>query len=187
MSKIDSAQYPVELYYSKEDGGYIALARDLPGCSAFGKTQAKALAEIQHAIKAWQSAAAAAKNPIPEPSRLPQNQLPSGKVLLRLPRSLHASLIEDAKYDNVSLNQHVVSLLSTGTAVKQISHNLSRAWLTHATGVAWQNWIRTAASDTTFRIFEVRGGPLVEQRTVRPGTLDVLRLPVNEPVVQSEF
>src|SRR5262245_59670749 len=132
MSKgvFDPAQYPIEVYYSEDDGGYIALARDLPGCSAFGKTQAKAVAEIQDAIRAWQSAAAAANNPIPEPSRLSQDELPSGRVLVRLPRSLHASLIEIAKTENVSLNQQIVSLLGAGVTVKHISLNLSREFVT---------------------------------------------------------
>jgi predicted RNase H-like HicB family nuclease len=177
-SVIDPAQYPVEVYYSEEDHGYIALARDLPGCSAFGKTQAKAVAEIQHAIKAWQAAAAAANNPIPEPSRLSQDQLPSGRLLVRLPRSLHASLIDGAKTENVSLNQHIVALLSTGATVKQISSNLSRMLLRHA---VFQNVVEVAAP-TSFMRLEIRGRPQIE-KTVGPGNLDLLKLPANEPVV----
>jgi antitoxin HicB len=180
MSKsvIDPAQYPIEVYYSEEDHGYIALARDLPGCSAFGKTQAKAVAEIRDAITAWQSAATAANNPIPNPSRLVQDQLPSGRLLVRLPRSLHASLIDGAKSENVSLNQHIISLLSAGTAVKQISINLSRAWLVQAT-------FRKLISDVdvTFQRFEIRGP--IEQGTVSQANLDLVKLPANQPVVQS--
>jgi antitoxin HicB len=179
MSKvaIDPAKYPIEVHYSEEDGGFIALARDLPGCSAFGKTQAQAVAEIRDAIWAWQSAAAAANNPIPNPSRLVQDQLPSGTLLVRLPRSLHASLIDGAKDENISLNQYIVSLLSAGATVKQISNNLSRVWLAH---VAFQQY-----AGATFQRFEIRG-PLIEQGTVRQGRLDLVRLPANQPVVQSE-
>jgi predicted RNase H-like HicB family nuclease len=116
MSK--SSRYPIEVFYSEEDGGFIAIAKDLPGCSAFGKTQAKAVAEIQHAIKAWQEATKAAGNPVPEPSRPVENEsLPSGKILLRVPRTLHASLIECAKKESVSLNQHLVSVLSAGVGL----------------------------------------------------------------------
>jgi predicted RNase H-like HicB family nuclease len=173
---IDPARYPIEVHYSEEDGGFIALARDLPGCSAFGKTQARAVAEIRDAITAWQCAAAAANNPIPNPSRLVQDQLPSGRLLVRLPRSLHASLIDGAKDESISLNQYIVSLLSAGATVKQISNNLSRVWLAHA---AFQQ-----NAGATFQRFEISGP--IEQGTVRPANLDLMRLPANQPVVQSE-
>jgi predicted RNase H-like HicB family nuclease len=114
---IDSHRYPAEVFFSDEDEGYIALARDLPGCSAFGETQEEALRELQQAIAAWQLAAQSAGNPVPEPSRpAADHPLPSGKILLRTPRSLHAALIEAAKRDAVSLNQYLVSVLSASTA-----------------------------------------------------------------------
>ena len=64
---VDQARYLIEIFPSDEDEGFIAVARDLPGCSAFGKTPADAAAEIQHAIEAWKEAAETANNPIPEP------------------------------------------------------------------------------------------------------------------------
>ena len=66
---IDASRYPVEIFWSDEDGGFIATAPDLPGCSAFGETTREALDEIGHAIDAWRDAAAAAGNPIPGPSK----------------------------------------------------------------------------------------------------------------------
>jgi antitoxin HicB len=173
------SQYPIEVYYSEEDGGFIALARDLPGCSAFGKTQAKAVGEIQHAIKAWQSAAVAAKNPIPEPSRLPQEQLPSGRVLLRLPRSLHASLIESAKSEGVSLNQHMVSLLSAGATVKQVFQRFSRA-----VSFAPPSFGVVRAQNVNFTRLEIIREDA--EKVVQHGTFDLRRLPANQPVVQSK-
>lgn len=109
---VDPSRYPVELFYSEDDGGFIAIARDLPGCSAFGKTQGRAVASVGDAIKAWLQAANEAGNPIPEPTRHSDDSLPSGRLLLRIPRTLHASLIESAKKEGVSLNQHLVFLLS---------------------------------------------------------------------------
>ena len=61
-------RYPAQVFWSDEDGGFVAIATDLPGCSAFGETQHEALAELQDAIAAWMEAARSAGNPIPEPS-----------------------------------------------------------------------------------------------------------------------
>ncbi len=113
---IDAQRYPAQVFYSDEDEGFIAVATDLPGCSAFGDTQEEAVAELRDAIDAWQMAAEKAGNPIPEPSTPQIDDLPSGKILLRLPRTLHAQLIERAKYENVSLNQHLVFVLTASTA-----------------------------------------------------------------------
>jgi predicted RNase H-like HicB family nuclease len=65
----DAQRYPAQVFYSDEDEGFIALAPDLPGCSAFGDTQEEAIGELRNAIVAWQMAAAKAGNPIPEPTR----------------------------------------------------------------------------------------------------------------------
>ena len=32
-------KYPIEVFWSDEDEGYIAVVPDLPGCSAWGKTE----------------------------------------------------------------------------------------------------------------------------------------------------
>lgn len=113
---IDAQRYPAQVFYSDEDEGFIAVATDLPGCSAFGETQEEAVAELRDAIDAWQLAASNAGNPIPDPSKPQLDDLPSGKILLRLPRTLHAQLIERAKYENVSLNQHLVFVLTASTS-----------------------------------------------------------------------
>ena len=45
--------YHINIFYSEEDGGYIADIPDLRFCSAFGETPEEALAEIQQAKRAW--------------------------------------------------------------------------------------------------------------------------------------
>ena len=60
-----TSRYPAYIFWSVEDEGFIALAPDPPGCSAFGTT---ALRELQTAITAWRKAAAKAGHPIPSPS-----------------------------------------------------------------------------------------------------------------------
>jgi predicted RNase H-like HicB family nuclease len=108
----DANRYPAQVFWSDEDEGYIALATDLPGCSAFGETQQEALTELQDAIVAWAEAARAAGNPIPEPSQPAAENHYSGKILVRMPRSLHAELARAAKAEDASLNQYIVVLLT---------------------------------------------------------------------------
>ena len=117
--------YPSQVFWSGEDEGYIALAPDLPGCSAFGVTQGEALAELQDAITAWIDAARAAGNSIPEPSRLPTPVAHSGKVLLRMPKELHAKLASSAEREGVSLNQLMVYMLTNAEAMTSYQHYAS--------------------------------------------------------------
>jgi predicted RNase H-like HicB family nuclease len=67
MSRRD---YPVTIFYSEEDGGYIAVAPDLKGCSAFGETPQEAFQELQVAMELWLKVARADSKPIPEPTRM---------------------------------------------------------------------------------------------------------------------
>lgn len=63
--------YHINIFYSKEDGGYIADIPDLYACSAFGKTPEEALAEVQIAKRAWLLSARRAGKPIPRPRYRP--------------------------------------------------------------------------------------------------------------------
>ncbi len=60
-------KYSIEIFYSEEDGGYIALAPELPGCSAFGETEEEALREIKVAIDLWLETAQKEDREIPQP------------------------------------------------------------------------------------------------------------------------
>jgi len=63
--------YHINIFYSQEDGGYIADIPDLEACSAFGETPEQALAEVKIAKDAWLQTAREAKKPIPEPRYRP--------------------------------------------------------------------------------------------------------------------
>lgn len=65
------SDYHINIFFSKEDGGYIADIPDLEACSAFGKTPAKALAELQVAKSAWLKAARARGKRPPRPRYRP--------------------------------------------------------------------------------------------------------------------
>ena len=63
--------YHINIFFSEEDGGYIADIPDLDACSAFGSTPKEALAEVEKAKRAWIEAARCADIPIPPPRYRP--------------------------------------------------------------------------------------------------------------------
>lgn len=63
--------YHINIFYSSEDGGWIADIPDLEMCSAFGDSAAEALAEVEIARAAWLDAARANGFAIPEPKYRP--------------------------------------------------------------------------------------------------------------------
>jgi predicted RNase H-like HicB family nuclease len=103
-------QYPVILYPDQE-GGYVAQIKDLPGCLTQGETLDETIANINEARELWIETAYEAGDEIPLPST---DDTYSGKLLLRMPKSLHRRLAEEADRENVSLNQYIVSVLSRG-------------------------------------------------------------------------
>jgi len=63
--------YHINIFYSKEDGGYIADIPDLVHCSAFGTTPEEALSQALIAKKVWLEAAHAEGKSIPRPRYRP--------------------------------------------------------------------------------------------------------------------
>jgi predicted RNase H-like HicB family nuclease len=60
-------KYEVIIYWSEEDGAFVADVPELPGCAAHGATQEGALACAQEAIRLWLDTAKEFGDPIPEP------------------------------------------------------------------------------------------------------------------------
>lgn len=60
-------KYEVIIYWSNEDGAYVADVPELPGCSAHGPTQQEALSNAQDAIRLWIDTAREFGDPVPEP------------------------------------------------------------------------------------------------------------------------
>jgi predicted RNase H-like HicB family nuclease len=65
------SDYHINVFYSEDDGGYIADIPDLHNCSAFGKTPEEAVAQVRLAKEAWIAAARTENRPIPEPRYRP--------------------------------------------------------------------------------------------------------------------
>ena len=96
----------------EEGGGWLAEIRDLPGCISDGETQEEALKNIEEAKKAWIVTALQRGLEIPLPRQVEDSY--SGRLTLRMPRTLHKKLARAAEEEGISLNQFILSLLSTG-------------------------------------------------------------------------
>jgi antitoxin HicB len=105
------------------DGGYVVEFPDLPGCM----TQIESLEELAEAASEakalWIEAALSRGLPIPEPT-YPETL--SGKFNVRLPKSLHRALVDQAEAEGVSLNQLVVFRLSSSSGDRSDVERLHR-------------------------------------------------------------
>lgn len=115
-----SLRYAITLY-EDDDGGYVAEVKDLPGCITQGDSLEEARRMLDEARELWLETAYELGRPIPLPS---EDEEFSGRVLVRMPKHLHASLSQEAKANESSLNQHIVSLLSERNAYHQVLSHL---------------------------------------------------------------
>lgn len=101
--------YRIELIPDKEDGGFAALIPDLPGCISQGDTEEQALKMIEEAKVAWITATLKSGRPVP----VPRDRY-SGKLNIRIPKTLHRELTIEAEREGVSLNQEIIVALERG-------------------------------------------------------------------------
>lgn len=109
-----SMNYRMELVEDMDEGGYAVSFPDLPGCLTCGDTIESAIQNAYDAKREWLIAAMEEGVEIPEPDSLDNY---SGQFKLRIPKSLHRSLMEHSKREGISMNQYCVYLLSMNDAM----------------------------------------------------------------------
>jgi antitoxin HicB len=100
--------YPVTLVH-EDDDQWAATIDALPGCTARGATPDEAVDRAGEAMTAWLAAARREGKEVPEPKTA---QSHSGRLLLRMPQTLHAELARVAEREKVSLNQFITDVLA---------------------------------------------------------------------------
>ena len=60
-------RYEIILYWSDDDGAYIAEVPELPGCAADGASYAEAIRNAEIVIDEWIETARAVGRPVPDP------------------------------------------------------------------------------------------------------------------------
>jgi antitoxin HicB len=99
----------------EEDGTFVAEVVELPGCLAAGDDPNDAVALLRDSFAIWVEDARASGRPVPPPSRFG----PNGRLLLRLPRSLHARLAKAAERDGVSVNAFVTATVAERVGTRE--------------------------------------------------------------------
>ena len=64
---VEHPKYEVIIYWSEEDGAFLAEVPELPGCMADGSTYAEAVANVEVIIREWLETAKELGREIPEP------------------------------------------------------------------------------------------------------------------------
>jgi predicted RNase H-like HicB family nuclease len=59
--------YEIILYWSKDDGAFVAEVPELPGCAADGATYQEAVANAERVIQEWLETARESGRPVPAP------------------------------------------------------------------------------------------------------------------------
>jgi antitoxin HicB len=116
MATTRSVEEYLDLAYSislsrADDGDWLATVDELSGCEARGTVPEEAAARVHEAMGDWIASALADGKAVP----MPRPSL-SGRLLVRMPRTLHADLARAAAREQVSLNQFITSALSTAVA-----------------------------------------------------------------------
>lgn len=110
IEKYMKMNYRIELS-PDDEGGYVVSYPELPGCLSVGDTVEEAIKNGEDAKREWFMAMIEEDMVIPEPEK---NNDYSGQFKLRLPKSLHRSLVQRAKKEGISMNQYCLYLLSKG-------------------------------------------------------------------------
>jgi antitoxin HicB len=129
-----------------EERPWRATVEELAGCEVRGATPADAAARIPAALADWVATAQAEGREVPEPRDAREY---SGKLLLRMPQSLHGELARAAEQDQVSLNAYITGLLSAAIGWRR-PYDWSPANEPEAAGL-WDD-VAVEAPDATERV-----------------------------------
>lgn len=117
-------KYSIHIVWSNEDDCFVATIPEFPNLSAFGDTREEAITDAQQVLEMAVESLERDGISLPEPKETSFFQKHSGQVRLRMPKSLHNKLASVAEHEGVSLNMHMVSLLSQNNIATTISHDI---------------------------------------------------------------
>ena len=105
-----------------ETGGYVAEALELPGCISEGDTPDEAIENLEDAMRGWLQVAVGDGKRVPEPLDAGEY---NGRILLRVPRPVHARCVRLAEADGISLNQWLLEAIGERLGAEGFAQRLS--------------------------------------------------------------
>jgi antitoxin HicB len=102
--------------------GWTATIDELPDCTASAASPEEAVHRVRDAMEEWISTALERNEEIPEPR---SGSTASGRLLVRMPKTLHGQLARAAEHEGVSLNQFITSSLASAVAWRGL-HPMSK-------------------------------------------------------------
>lgn len=125
---IDPQTYGIEVRRRSIDGEEVfeARVRELPDLAEYADTADEAYALAVDAIATTARVFAERGKAMPAPLQ-PADEW-SGRVTLRVPKSLHRALSEAADVEGCSLNQHIVNVLVYFTGFAHAEHAAEAHW-----------------------------------------------------------
>lgn len=107
-------EYTVSVRRETIDGDvyYVARVKELPDVKEYAESLEHALALAHETIKVTQEMFLDDGMDFPAPEEIDASMGMTGRLTLRMPKSLHYKVVEKAEQEGVSLNQYVVSILT---------------------------------------------------------------------------
>lgn len=111
---IDPELYTISVRKESVEGEefYVARITEFPDVEEYGDTFSEARELALETIRTSYELCSEENIAFPDPIDLRKLSNASGRVTLRMPKSLHAKLTSEAMKEEVSLNQYIVSSLS---------------------------------------------------------------------------
>lgn len=131
-------KYSFKVFWSDSDNAYIATCPEFVGLSAFGDTEEKALREAKIALQMFIEDIQESGEPLPEPQKA---HAYSGKLQLRLEKSLHRKAAEMAEDEGTSLNKFIEDALRAKVTGEQVG----KRWYEEMRREAAQNRVTLAS------------------------------------------
>ncbi|MED0687942.1 type II toxin-antitoxin system HicB family antitoxin [Anoxybacillus ayderensis] len=133
MDTMSTIEYYMGLAYrinlepipEEDGGGWLATIPELKGCMSDGETPEEAIKNLQDAKFEWLMEAIERGITISLPCKSDDEEY-SGKFTLRLPKSMHKQLAQEAKEEGVSLNQYILHLISYNKGQRNVINELMK-------------------------------------------------------------
>jgi predicted RNase H-like HicB family nuclease len=150
------APYSRVLIPDAETGTYAAKIAEFPGCVAQGDTPEEAYRNLEAVAESWIEEVLGMGQEVPEPA---VGNRYSGRVALRLPRSLHRNAAELAEREGTSLNQFLVSAVAEKVGAENMAERVLERIEQRSSEIVWHTPGLVATIPGRLQFVPMRGQP----------------------------